>query len=286
MNIESFEIPLPDIASAGPMRAAFHRIQSSWIEAGITRWLALLDPHGTWPTVVLALRDPAEPSRLLGTVIGVWAPEPIDRFDDFLELPAPGGLSATDRPETGVWHFIAATLAPEARGLHLSHPLLAAAVRWVRETAPAAQARTLSPVEGILPLVAPSTPESADFADRVLRAVRAAATSDGKPALPIMRLHLGAGAWLDRVLFDSRRDEVRGGRLNLRFAYALPDEQRRAQQTRYQTWVDRRRAQIQSGRAQPWSPSTDGSGAELWLVGDEGDDVVLAHRARREGRAG
>jgi hypothetical protein len=83
-----------------------------------------------------------------------------------------------------------------------------------------------------------------------------------------LRLHLGAGATLDAILPDSRRDEVRSGRVTLRFAYSTDPDAREAQKQRYKAWIARRAAAVAAGAAQRL---TDGP---LWRVADARDDEV------------
>lgn len=266
------ELPLDRVGPAGDLRPAFLRVQQPWVDDGIARWLDLVAPAGGWPVTVLAAWTDDAPDRLLATLVGVWAPAPIDRFDDLLEGRAVPAHSGTDRPSGGVWHFIAVTTAPEAKDLSLSRPLLAEGLAWVTRVSPTALARTLSPAVG-LPALAERL-QDGDFRTRAQAVLRRLSDVRGRPALPILSLHPGAGATLEKVLWDSRADEIRSGRVTLRFAYPLDPQEREANRQRFQAWVARRAEAVQRGEATP-VPGLSG----LCLVPDCGDEAVFGPEA-------
>ena len=257
------ELPLAELRGQPALWQSFLTVQTPWIEAGVTRWLDLVRPEGPWPAFVMGARRPGQPQQLLGTIVGIWAPTAVARFDDLLEGRCPTGHGGSDRPDGGVWHFIAATVGPDGEGLNLGRRLVGAALDWLVAHTPHAQARTLSPAVG-LPRLLTLLPEP----DAVREAVLHVANAKGQPELEILRLHLGAGATLDAILEESRQDEVRSGRVTLRFAYATDPAAREAQKTRYQAWLARRAAQIAAGVARPLG--------EAWLVADAADADVAA----------
>ena len=269
------EIPLERLRPSGDLRREFERVQAPWLRAGIGRWLDLLRPDADWPVVALAAHA-GDPAAMLGTVFGVWAPEPLQRFDDLLEGRCATGDKGADRPAGGAWHFIAATTAPGGRGMGLGRGLLGGAAQWVEAQARGAQIRTLSPVVG-LPELAGCGPDDADWQLAATDALRRLATADGKPALLILTLHLGAGATLDAILFNSRADEQRSGRVSLRFAYGWGADNRAAQAQRYDRWLADRRRCIADGLATP-VPGTD---KLLWLP-DCDDARVLGPATRAD----
>lgn len=254
------EIPLTTLREAG-LWAEFLHVQAPWIEAGVSRWLDLLRTEGPWPVFVVAAWEQGAPDHLLGTIVGVWAPAPVTRFDVLLETAEPGGRRGANRPTGGVWHFVAATVGPDAAGRNLGRLLVGGALHWMDTHASNdALARTLSPAVGLPGLLevvqSPPIP--------LHTAVLQLANAKGYPALEILRLHLGAGARLEAVLPNSRRDEVRSGRVTLRFAYDRDPDARRAQALRYQAWVERRAAAVATGIKH----------GDLWEVGDCGDADV------------
>ena len=264
------EITLAELRDNPTLWQAFLAVQAPWQAAGVTRWLDLLAPprptqRAPWPVMVLAARRRDAAAELLGTIVGVWAATPVNRFDDLLEQRCPQGFAGTDRPDGGVWHFIAATVAPQAAGLNLGRRLVGAALDWVAAHGHLAQARTLSPAVGLPHLLALLGDEAA-----VREAVLHVANDQGQPALEILRLHLGAGATLDAILLESRCDEVRSGRVTLRFAYALDAAARAAQRRRYDAWLARRRGQIVAGSARALDAG------KLWRVVDASDADVAA----------
>jgi GNAT superfamily N-acetyltransferase len=263
-DLQFNEIPLTELRQNPQLWQAFLAVQAPWIAAGVTRWLDRVRPDGPWPVLVVAATRPEAPQQLLGTIVGVWAQEPVQRFDDLLETRCPQGFVGVDRPDGGVWHFIAATVAPDAAGLNLGRRLVGAALDWLKLHAPHAQARTLSPAVG-LPHLTQLLGEPHAVRDAVLHL----ANDKGQPALEILRLHLGAGATLDAMLLDSRQDEVRSGRVTLRFAYATDGAMRAAQKLRYEAWLNQRAAQIAAGNAQKLA-------MDLWLVQDAGDANIAA----------
>ncbi len=257
------ELPLADLRRQPELWQSFLAVQTPWIEAGVTRWLDLVRPDGPWPALVMGAQRPGQTQRLLGTIVGIWAPTAVQRFDDLLEGRCPDGRVGNDRPDGGVWHFIAATVGPDGEGLNLGRRLVGAALDWLVAHTPHAQARTLSPAVG-LPRLVTLLPAQ----DAVREAVLHLANAKGQPALEILRLHLGAGATLDAILGDSRRDEVRSGQVTLRFAYATDPAAREAQKARYQAWLARRAEQIAAGSARRLG--------EAWQVADAADADVTA----------
>ena len=254
------EVSLRELRASTALWQQFLEVQAPWRDAGVVRWFELLRPEGPHPALLIAARRPAAPGLWLGTIVGIWQALPVDRFDDLLaEVPghAPQGEL---RPSTGVWHFIAATVRPEADGLHLGRKLVAAALAWLDANAPEAAARTLSPAVG-LPGLCRELGPGATLADAVL----GLANARGQPALEIVRLHLGAGATLEAILPESRRDERRSGGVTLRFAYDRDPAQREAQRARYAEWLVARAADIAAGRAQSVGD------AGLWRVATMAD---------------
>ena len=264
-NLRIAEIPLTTLRTDGPLWQAFCTVQAPWIAAGVTRWLELVRADGPWPALVVAAWRTERPTQLLGTIVGIWAPAPVTRFDDLLEKRCPDGLFGADRPTDGVWHFIAATVAPDGEGLNLGRRLVGAALAWMAVHAPQARARTLSPAVG-LPRLLGLVGDTHGVREAVLHV----ANAKGQPALEILRLHLGAGATLDAILTESRRDEVRSGCVTLRFAYAVDPAVREAQKVRYNAWLERRAAQIAIGSAPALADPA------LWHVADAGDADVAA----------
>lgn len=259
------EISLERLTVQGDLRSAFESIhRADWLDQGISRWLTLLDPRGPWPIAVLgACADVG----LAGTIVGVWAPYPIDRFDDLLEASCPQACRGSDRPIGGYWHFIAVTTDPQQRHLALGRPLLAAALTWVRQQR-GAQMRTLSPAVGLAAAVE-SLGMAGDLRSDALRILRSLARSDGSGHLPILGLHPASGATLEKVLWNSRRDEQRSLGVTLRFAYPMDELARQAQQVVYRQWLAERAEAIAVGRALPAALP------ERWWVPDCRDERVL-----------
>lgn len=168
----------------------------------------------------------------------------------------------TDRPADGAWHLIAVTTVERVheRGLGLGR-LLLGRVLAALEAQGHRSACTLSPALG-LPELAARWP--GDLGDAILHAAR----SDGRPVLPVMRLHLGGGARLERVLHDSRRDDVASGRVNLRFCYSTAPEGRAAQRERWGRWVAARGVTLEP-------VGGDASGAGLYRAAAESDALVF-----------
>lgn len=232
------ELTLAEISPDGALRADFLALHAPWTERGLTRWLSLLESGSRRPVVVVGAFVDA---TLIGAVIGVWDRAPCDRFDDLIERTP--DLEPTQRPTDGAWHLIAVTTSEraEVRNLGLARALLGCILATLRATGHG-HVRTLSPALG-LPALAATWPGSAD--DAVLHAAR----NDGRPALQVMRLHLGGGAMLERVLHQSRRDDSASGAINLRFCYATDPEERAVQKGRWQRWVAARgRALVLVGR--------------------------------------
>lgn len=264
MEIVLGEIQLTELRARPELWQAFLAVQAPWLQAGVTRWLDLVRAEGPWPAFVIAARRPERPEHLLGTIVGIWAQTPVERFDDLLEKRCPLGYVGADRPSDGVWHFIAATAAPDAEGLGLGRKLVGAALEWLDHFAPQAQARTLSPAVGLPALLAALGDPRA-----IPEAVMHLANAEGQPALEILRLHLGAGATLDAILPASRRDEVRSAGVTLRFAYARDPTALAAQKLRYRAWLARRAAAIAAGEGRPVADSG------RWQVDDLADADVL-----------
>jgi hypothetical protein len=276
-------IPLSDLVQGAPLGEAFDALhQPDWFGHGIYRWRDLVRPDGSWPIVVLG--DLPEPGRLLGTIVGTWAPAPIARFDDLLETACDGGWRAPGRPSGGSWHFFALTVAESARGAGLQQQLVAAALDWVVRHTPGAGVRTLSPAQGLPGLVglvparfAPSPDERAEAAIVGLCDAR------GRSALPILRLHPVNGADLEAVLHRSRRDEARSGQVTLRFSYALNEGDRARQRSRHDAFVAARAAAIAAGRGV--GPLLH-EGRELWFVSPALLDGPPVWTAARRGASG
>ena len=259
------EIALSRLSAQGELRAeleSIHRLD--WLDQGISRWLKLLDPQGPWPVVVLGARTPV---GLAGTIVGVWAPQPIDRFDDLLESACPQPHHGSDRPAGGYWHFIAVTTDPRQRELALGRPLLAAALAFVRQQ-PMAQMRTLSPAVGLAEALR-TLELPGDLRDNCLRVLRSLARVDGGGHLPILGLHPASGATLEKVLWNSRFDEKRSLGITLRFTYDLSPSALESQKAAYRQWLAGRSAAIADGRALP-APL-----AQRWWVPDCGDLRIL-----------
>jgi hypothetical protein len=241
-----------DLAKAGRLHAAFCDLHhADWLQAGIVRWLALLEPQSSWPLVVLGveLADQLQPT-LAGTIVGVWAPTPVDRFDDLLETTCQGTLGRDSRPTGGFWHFIAVTTHPQHRELRLGRPLLDAALAFVanlegsgaRTLSPAVRAHDLAVALGWLDLPVPQ---------RMARLLRRVTDTQGRPMLPILQLHPASGAVVEAVLWQSRRDEIRSDGVTLRFAYPLEADLRARNKQCYQEWLHIRQQAVQAGRTTP-----------------------------------
>lgn len=258
------ELALSEIASEGSARSSFLALHAPWTERGLTRWLGLMRPEVERPVLVVGAVDP-DSAALLGAVIGVWNAAPVQRFDDLLEpCKAPGATRATDRPAAGAWHLISVTTAEraEVRNLGLGRRLLTAILALLAATGHA-HVCTMSPALG-LPELMTVWPDGVD--DAVLHAARA----DGRPALQVLRLHLGGGATLDRVLQDSRRDDHASGGINLRFCYATSPSERVAQKQRWQRWIASRAVDLKAVGA-------DFLGAPLFRANPAHDALVCHH---------
>ncbi len=210
---------------------------------------------GAFADGAIAASHGVDPSSLIGAIVGVHAPEPIDRFDDLLERRGPGHAQALDRPPGGRWHFIALSVAAQARDGGAAQALLTAALDAVAAQ-PGASACTLSPAAGLRQalLAMNLSPEAweagcarpvldadtAPFQAAVWRVLRQLGDSRGRPALPIFALHPKGGAWLERVLFASRRDEHRSAGVTLRFCYDLEPSARESRRAAYAAWCARR----------------------------------------------
>lgn len=259
------EIALTELSRGTPLRTEFEALHVAWIGRGVARWLEWIDPAGPHPLVVLGAFGSG--AVLQAVVIGLWAQGPIARFDALFDASPPGadgppGPRAVLRPSGGAWHFIAVTarpgMAPTHGGLGLGRLLVGHALDWVRARGHA-EARTLSPVVG-LPALASAwragTPETS-----LARVVMRSALRDGRPWLQILRLHLGGGARLERVLEGSRRDDGASGMANLRFVYATEPADRAAQRERWSGWCRAREQAMASGRGVQLGEI---DGEELW----------------------
>jgi hypothetical protein len=265
-------LSLADLAKAGRLHAAFcdlHR--ADWLQAGIVRWLTLLEPHSSWPLVVLGTELPDQTTpTLAGTIVGIWAPTPMERFDDLLERRCPGEPGRDSRPAGGYWHFIAVTTHPKHRELRLGRPLLDAALAFVTRQ-PGSSARTLSPAIRAHDLALALGWHDMPVPQRMARLLRRVTDPDGRPVLPILQLHPASGAVVEAVLWQSRRDEVRSDHVTLRFAYPLDPDVRANNQQNYQQWLKIRQQAVQAGQATPLSDgllllSRDAIGdADKWL---------------------
>jgi len=271
VTVQLTQLPLADIAPGGRLERAFLRVQAPWVERGVSRWIGLARPHGVWPCVVFGALAPDQ--TLFGTLVAIWAPEALDRFDTLFEAACPGGHTALSRPAGGVWHFIAVTRSPQGAGLNIGRILVRRAISWVRgHGGPEVQARTLSPAVG-LPELLQMVGASNDGVG-VERALRGTADTQGRPMLPIMRLHLGAGGWLDAALLDSRSDDEDSGGVTLRFGYELDGGQRDARLVAYRLWLRDRQATIADGDSVPIQWDTSGSPTG-WSIGDHDDERVV-----------
>ena len=254
------EVALSEIAPDGAARSAFLELHAPWTGRGLTRWLSLLAPDARRPVLVVGAYDEGD-GALLGAVIGVWDEAPCERFDDLFE-GLPGARHApTDRPADGAWHLISVTTteSAEVRNLGLGRTLLGNILAILGATGHT-RVCTMSPALG-LPELAAVWPYGVD--DAVLHAARA----DARPALQVMRLHLGGGATLDRVLHDSRRDDRASGGINLRFCYSTSPAERLAQKQRWQRWIAARAADLAIVR-------DDYEGAPLYRAGAAEDALV------------
>lgn len=258
--------------------AAFDALcDADWCAAGVWRWRDFLRADGPHPMVVIAQRDTS--GTLLGVIVGLWQPEPVNRFDDLFDRAtelSPRWRDELGWPIGGFWHFIALTVAPAARGSGAQQALVAAALAWVLDRGGVAQVRTLSPAQA-LPEAATalaSIPACAGLAtqDRMRLAIAGLCDEKGRPWLPILRVHPFNGADLEALLFDSRADEVRSGAVTLRFAYHRNADARAAQLAALHTWVAARAAaiaageaqQVETGRGPAWFVEPTGALAPPW----------------------
>ncbi|MCC6625745.1 MAG: GNAT family N-acetyltransferase [Deltaproteobacteria bacterium] len=233
------EIAPPGRGEPGWLYEDFRTLHSEWTARGASRWLGLLRQDGPHPVVVFGAFTGRSSPRLVGAVVGVWASAPVARFDDLFE--GSGAASATRRPPGGVWHFIAVTTDPtrELRGLGLGRLLLGRALSWARDRGHE-EVRTLSPALGLPELVA-------SWPGDLIDAVRTSARPDGRPVLQVLRLHLGGGARLERVLVGSRRDDRASGAVTLRFVYPTDPTLRQERRAAFQAWCDARASAIREG---------------------------------------
>lgn len=241
-------LPTHELWQGGRLHDAFVALhKKDWLDEGIGRWLGLFAPGSQWPVVVLGAQGKeADGPVLYGTIVGVWAEQPIARFDELLELPGP--LARDALPAGGYWHFIAVTTHPTHRQLRLGRPLLGAALAFAAECG-ALGARTLSPLVGAATLVRQLGWDALPVPVRLARLLRRVADANGQPVLPILGLHPASGAVVEALLWPSRRDETRSEGATLRFAYPLLASEREANQARYQDWLAVRGGLIRAGAA-------------------------------------
>jgi len=236
------EIALHELTPGAPLQAAFRMLHREWHARGVSRWLDLLSVRGAHPVVVFGAF--ADHGRVLvGAVVGVWSAAPIERFDDLFDAP-PAVARALARPRGGAWHLIAVTTDPrrEVRGLGLGRALLARVLGWAADGGHRI-VRTLSPALGLPELLA-------DWPHGRVDAVTRAARRDGKPVLQVLRLHLGGGASLERILPQSRANDRASAHVTLRFRYATDPDARRRQRERWKAWCAARAEAIAHGRAE------------------------------------
>jgi len=220
------EISLPELEDP-VIRAAFLALHSTWIERGMKRWLSLVSPFGTRPVIVLGTFEGRD--EMTGVIIAVWNDSPCERFDDLLERP---GLGRTEsRPNIGSWHLISVTTLEDrqSQGLGMGRLLLGQMLSMLGSMGHR-HAYTLSPAFGITELM---SRWSGSIEDAVLHAAR----EDARPLLTVMRLHLGGGARLQRVLHESRAEDVASLRLSLRFIYSTDGKVRAQQKERWLRWI-------------------------------------------------
>lgn len=265
------EIALTELAPGAPFRAEFEALHEVWTGRGVARWLTWLDPAGPHPMMVLGAFGPA--GELHAALIGLWAPVPIDRFDALFDVhpSGSGGARAALRPDGGCWHFIAVTARPGVASAHvgLGRMLVGHALEWVRARGHR-EARTLSPVLG-LPALTETWRAAGQEGATLAQVVMSSALRDGRPWLQILRLHLGGGARLERVLEQSRSDDAASGMANLRFVYATEPAARAAQRERWAGWC---RARAHAMAAGLGSRLGEIGGEELWcapVLNDDGD---------------
>jgi GNAT superfamily N-acetyltransferase len=248
-EVQIRELALAEIAEGGPLRPAFLGVHHQWLERGLTRWLTLFEPGTARPILVLGALSG---DTLLGAIVGVWDPHPCDRFDALLESGT--ALPQRARPGQGAWHLIAVTTLEDerTRGLGLGRTLLSHMLTRLAALGHRA-VWTLSPVLGLPRLLArwPTGPEA--LADAILHA----AMADGRPALPIMRLHLGAGARLEAILPDSRHDDADSAHANLRFRYDTDPRERETQKARWTRWVAARSTALTELAEDLWQARAD-----------------------------
>jgi hypothetical protein len=255
------ELALDEIRRGGRLRGEFLSLHATWLKQGMARWLLLLGPGAARPVIVLGAFDtlPSGTRRLVGGIIGVWSDRPVDRFDDLVD--APGGREATARPAAGAWHLISVTTAVErhGRGLGLGRALLGYVLALLGETGHQ-RVRTLSPAFGLVEL---AKIWQGGLEDAVVHAAR----EDGRPALQVLRLHLGGGARLERVLRDSRRDDAASLHVSLRFCYDTDPAGRALQKERWLRWIAGRERDLE--RLTP-----DFAGEPLFRAHGEHDALV------------
>lgn len=260
--------------------AAFDALcDADWRAAGVWRWRDFLREGGPHPMVAIAQRDGV--GELLGVIVGVWRPEPVTRFDDLFNGPtlvSPRWLDELGWPIGGFWHFLALTVSPAARGSGAQQALVGAALTFVLDRGGVAQVRTLSPAQGLPEAVAALSPLASCAGlgeqEKMRLAIAGLCDERGRPWLPILRVHPFNGADLEAILFESRADEVRSGRVTLRFAYHRNAAAREEQLQALHAWVARRAACIAEGEAvklemsarAAWFVEPQGALAPPWAV--------------------
>ncbi|MGM0577343.1 MAG: hypothetical protein ACQEXJ_16580 [Myxococcota bacterium] len=244
-------LPLERVGPGGDLREAFLAVQEPWQDRGLVRWIDLVRPDGRWPVEVVGAWPEGRPEALSGTIVCVWAPEVLSRFDDLLEGSGPDGVRGDSRPTDGAWHLIAVTTVPETRGTGLGRRLARGALRVLGDRDPTTTVCTLSPAVGLADLAEQVPGES--FEERVRAVLWRVSDDEGRPVLRIQRFHLGNGATLGAVLFDSRRDDASSGCVTLRFDYSLDPAEQRANLGSFRRWVEDRRRRLRAGEGRSLS---------------------------------
>ncbi|MFT7582211.1 MAG: GNAT superfamily N-acetyltransferase, partial [Myxococcota bacterium] len=245
----------------GALWPRFVTLQAPWTERGMSRWLTLIKPDGPHPTLVVGA---FAGDLLVGTLVGFWSSTPLARFDDlFGEMV---GVPASTRPEGGVWHLVGVTLDPRARGRDLGRAIVSTALACIARQR-GTDVCTMSPAFGLAALG--QRLSSLGISDPLGAAVWRLTDSQGRPALPVMRLHMGAGASLAALVRESRHDDAQSARCNLRFVYPRTDVATVAGKRQYAAWLERRRRAIERGSTRPIEMA---DGAERWLI----DDIEMA----------
>ncbi|MDP6946724.1 MAG: GNAT family N-acetyltransferase, partial [Myxococcota bacterium] len=187
------EIALDDLAPGGRWHSRFFDLQSPWVDRGVRRWLRLVRPEVRRPVMAAGAWSERIPEQLVGTMIGVWHPSVLSRFDDLFEPGLEPDLPAADRPTDGCWHFISVTITPSWQGQGLGRRMVRAALERLAASTPDVTVRTLSPALGLADLLGSTDGTT------VTRVVLLVAVV----ALPIVRFHCANGARLDAILAAS-----------------------------------------------------------------------------------